>query len=151
MTSANERTIASVTHLSSFAQYFFPLGNFIAPIIIWSAKKNDSEFVDFNGKQILNFQLSIFTYSLILIAISLPLMIYGFVDLLGTNMSFNNFHLDFDGFQNQKITALIGIAIVSFVFLIFLKIFEFILIINAAVKASNGENYKYPLTIPFFK
>ena len=67
-----------MTHLSSFAQYFFPLGNFIAPIIIWSAKKNDSEFVDFNGKQILNFQLSIFAYSLILIAISLPLMIYGF-------------------------------------------------------------------------
>lgn len=151
MTSANERTIASVTHLSSFAQYIFPLGNFIAPIIIWSAKKNESEFVDYNGKQILNFQLSIFTYSLILVAISLPLMIYGFVDLLGTNMSFNNFDIDFDGFQNQKITALIGIAIVSFVFLIFLKIFEFILIINAAVKASNGENYKYPLTIPFFK
>ncbi|GEC79285.1 DUF4870 domain-containing protein [Flavobacterium aquatile] len=151
MTSANERTIASVTHLSSFAQYIFPLGNFIAPIIIWSAKKNDSEFVDFNGKQILNFQLSIFTYSLILVAISLPLLIYGFVDLLGTNMSFSNFDIDFDGFQNQKITALIGIAIVSFVFLIFLKIFEFILIINAAVKASNGENYKYPLTIPFFK
>ena len=48
MTPNNERTIASVTHLSSFAQYVFPLGNFIAPIIIWSAKKNDSEFVDYN-------------------------------------------------------------------------------------------------------
>jgi len=37
------------------------------------------------------------------------------------------------------------------VLFIFLKIFEFILIIYAAVKASNGERYKYPLTIPFFK
>ena len=27
MTPNNERTIASVTHLSSFAQYVFPLGN----------------------------------------------------------------------------------------------------------------------------
>ena len=78
-------------------------------------------------------------------------MIYGFVDLLGTNMSFNNFHLDFDGFRNQKITTLISIAIVAFVLFMFLKIMEFILIIYAAVKASNGENYKYPLTIPFFK
>lgn len=151
MTPANERTIASVTHLSSFAQYFFPLGNFIAPIIIWSAKKNDSEFVDHNGKQILNFQLSIFMYSLILVAIALPLLIYGFVDIIGTNMTLTNLEIEFNSFRNQKITTLIGIAIVAFVFFIFLKVFEIILIIYAAVKASNGDQYKYPLTIPFFK
>ena len=151
MTPNNERTIASVTHLSSFAQYVFPLGNFIAPIIIWSAKKNDSEFVDYNGKQILNFQLSVFMYSLILVLISLPLLIYGFVDLIGTNCTFSNFEIEFNSFRNQEITTFIGIAIVAFVLFIFLKIFEFILIIYAAVKASNGERYKYPLTIPFFK
>lgn len=151
MTPANERTIASVTHLSSFAQYVFPLGNFIAPIIIWSAKKNDSEFVDYNGKQILNFQLSVFMYSLILVLISLPLLIYGFVDLIGTNCTFSNFEIEFNSFRNQEITTFIGIAIVAFVLFMFLKVFEFILIIYAAVKASNGECYKYPLTIPFFK
>lgn len=151
MTPANERTIASVTHLSSFAQYVFPLGNFIAPIIIWSAKKNDSEFVDYNGKQILNFQLSVFMYSLILVLISLPLLIYGFVDLIGTNCTFSNFEIEFNSFKNQEITTFIGIAIVAFVLFMFLKVFEFILIIYAAVKASNGERYKYPLTIPFFK
>jgi len=32
-----------------------------------------------------------------------------------------------------------------------LKVIEFILIIYGAVKASNGENYKYPLSISFFK
>jgi uncharacterized Tic20 family protein len=151
MTPNNERTIASVTHLSSFAQYLFPLGNFIAPIIIWSAKKNDSEFVDYNGKQILNFQLSVFMYSLILVLISLPLLIYGFVDLIGTNCTFSNFEIEFNSFRNQEITTFIGIAIVAFVLFMFLKVFEFILIIYAAVKASNGERYKYPLTIPFFK
>ncbi|GAB3719889.1 DUF4870 domain-containing protein [Flavobacterium koreense] len=151
MTPTNERTIASVTHLSSFAQYVFPLGNFIAPIIIWSAKKNDSEFVDYNGKQILNFQLSVFMYSLILVLISLPLLIYGFVDLIGTNCTFSNFEIEFNSFRNQEITTFIGIAIVAFVLFMFLKVFEFILIIYAAVKASNGERYKYPLTIPFFK
>jgi uncharacterized protein len=151
MTPSNERTIASVTHLSSFAQYVFPLGNFIAPIIIWSTKKNDSEFVDYNGKQILNFQLSVFMYSLILVAIALPLLVYGFVDIIGTNMTFSNLEIEFNSFRNQKITTFIGIAIVAFVFFIFLKVFEFILIIYAAVKASNGERYKYPLTIPFFK
>jgi uncharacterized protein len=151
MTSTNERTIASVTHLSSFAQYVFPLGNFIAPIIIWSAKKNDSEFVDYNGKQILNFQLSVFMYSLILVAIALPLLVYGFVDVIGTNMILSNLEIEFNSFKNQEITTFIGIAIVAFVLFMFLKIVEFILIIYAAVKASNGEHYKYPLTIPFFK
>jgi uncharacterized Tic20 family protein len=28
---------------------------------------------------------------------------------------------------------------------------EFFLIIYASIKASNGEKYKYPLTIPFIK
>ena len=90
-------------------------------------------------------------YSLILVLISLPLLIYGFVDLIGTNCTFSNFEIDFNGFHNQKITTLIGVAIVAFVLFMFLKVFEFILIIYAAVKASNGERYKYPLTIPFFK
>lgn len=151
MTTNNERTISSITHLSSFAQYIFPFGNFIAPIIIWSTKKDESEFVDYHGKQILNFQLSILLYSLILIAVSVPLLIYGFVDVLSTNYSFTNFDIDFNGFRNHEISTVIGIAIVAFVFFVFLKIFEFILIILAAVKASNGEYYKYPMTIPFFK
>ena len=151
MTTNNERTISSITHLSAFAQYIFPFGNFIAPIIIWNIKKDESQFVDYNGKQILNFQLSVFLYSLILIAISVPLLIYGFVDILSTNYSLTNFDIDFNGFHNHKITTVIAIAIVAFLFFILLKIFEFILIILVAVKASNGEYYKYPLTIPFFK
>ena len=155
MTSANERTIASVTHLSTLTQYFIPFGNFIFPIIIWSYKKNDSEFVDTNGKQTLNFQLSIFMYSTILVIIAIPLLIFGFMDSISTHPNFNgNFDFDnirFENFSYEKITTIMIVALVAFVIFGFLKIVEFILIILAAVKASNGENYKYPLTIPFFK
>ncbi len=155
MTSANERTIASVTHLSTLTQYFIPFGNFIFPIIIWSFKKNDSEFVDANGKQTLNFQLSIFMYSAILVIIAIPLLIFGFMDSISTHPNFNgNFDFDnirFENFSYEKITSIMIVALVAFVIFGFLKIVEFILIILAAVKASNGENYKYPLTIPFFK
>jgi len=155
MTPANERTISSLTHLSALTQYFFPFGNFIVPIVIWSSKKNDSEFIDYNGKQVLNFQLSIFAYSIIALLIAVPLLIYGFVTNVSTNSTYNstiNFeNINFDNFSNHKITSIIVAAIIAGVVFIFLKLVEFILIIYAAVKASNGENYKYPLTIPFFK
>jgi len=32
-----------------------------------------------------------------------------------------------------------------------IKVAEFFLVIYASVKASNGEEYSYPLTIPFIK
>lgn len=155
MITSNEKTIASVTHLSALTQYFFPFGNFVFPIVIWSTKKNDSEFVDYNGKQVLNFQLSIFMYSLFLMLISIPLLIYGFVNSLTVYPNFNG-NIDFDNFDfhtisHEKITGIIWVAIIGIVIFGFLKIIEFILIIIAAVKASNGEYYKYPLTIPFIK
>jgi uncharacterized Tic20 family protein len=155
MITSNERTISSLTHLSALTQYFFPFGNFICPIVIWSSKKNDSEFIDYNGKQVLNFQLSIFAYSILALLIAVPLLIFGFVKNVSTNSTFNstiNFdNINFDNFSNHKITSIIIVALIAGTVFIFLKLIEFILIVYAAVKALNGEHFKYPLTIPFFK
>ena len=155
MITSNERTISSLTHLSALTQYFLPFGNFICPIIIWSSKKNDSEFIDYNGKQILNFQLSIFAYSIVALLIAVPLLIFGFVKNVSTNSTFNSSinieNINFDNFSNHKITSIIVVALIAGAVFVFLKLIEFILIIYAAVKASNGEHFKYPLTIPFFK
>src|SRR4051812_1878589 len=76
MTTTNDKNIATVLHLSSLSQYIIPFGNYIFPIIIWSAKKNESEFVDYNGKQVLNFQLSILLYSVILGVIAIPILLF---------------------------------------------------------------------------
>lgn len=151
MEASNERNISTLVHLSTLTQYFIPLGNYIFPIIIWSAKKNDSEFVDYNGKQVLNFQLSMLLYSLILAIIAVPIIIYTVLknvtlnDLMEENDHvFNEMSLgNFSGFAVLLISAIIIFG--------FMKIMEFILIIYASVKASNGEHYKYPLTISFFK
>ena len=59
METKNEKTIAALTHLSALSQYFIPFGNFIFPIIIWSSKKDKSEFIDSNGKNVINFHLSL--------------------------------------------------------------------------------------------
>jgi uncharacterized Tic20 family protein len=151
MITSNERTISSITHLSALTQYFFPFGNFIFPIVIWSSKKNDSEFIDYNGKQTLNFQLSIFLYSLLLCLIAIPIVIYLVLNNIQFRTAFNNCDFEINNFNIHEFTGIAGVAILATILFGFLKVVEFILIINAAVKATNGERYKYPLTIPFFK
>lgn len=151
MTTTNDKNIATVLHLSTLTQYLIPFGNYIFPIVIWSSKKDESEFVDYNGKQVMNFQLSIFLYSILLILIAIPILIYTFFHNVPFDVIFNDH--DFR-IENFNITQIGGVAVVgitaAFLFIV-LKIVEFILIILAAVKASNGETYKYPLSIPFFK
>lgn len=148
-TTANKNT-ATILQLSALSQYFFPLGNFIFPALIWSLKKNDSEFVDYNGKQAINFQLSLFLYSFILIVIAAPIFIY-------TLFSGMNFNVATDGewimeqFSLGKITWLAIIAIVASCIVVGLKIAELFLILYAAVKSNNGQRYNFPLTINFIK
>jgi uncharacterized protein len=150
MKTANEKNIGAILHLSALSQYIVPFGNYIFPIIIWSVKKNDSEFVDNNGKNILNFQLSIFMYTLILCLITLPILLFKVFNFISINDLINN-HNNMDITNFGDITTFAIIAITGLVILGFTKIFEFFIIIYAAVKASNGEEYKYPMTIPFFK
>lgn len=45
-------------HLFALGGYIFPLGNLIGPLIAWLAKKNDFPFVDDQGKESLNFQIT---------------------------------------------------------------------------------------------
>ena len=151
MTTTNEKNISTVLHLSALTQYIFPFGNYIFPIVIWSSKKDDSEFVNYNGKQVLNFQLSIFIYSIVLCLIAIPIFIYS----IFRNVPFDACYHDHDFVINHlnlhHITGIAIIGIVALLLFIFLKVTEFVLIIHAAVKASNGDEYKYPLSIPFFK
>ena len=79
MTQSNEKNMATYIHLSTLSQYIIPFGNYIFPIIIWSSKKNESQFIDENGKNAINFQLSIFLYTMITIIIAVPLFIYGII------------------------------------------------------------------------
>lgn len=139
---------ATAIHLTSLLQYCIPFGNFIFPIIIWSTSKDKSEFVDTQGKQVINFQLSLFIYSILLIAILVPLFIYSIFS--AGNGTFSNDV--FGGTLNfAQLSGTIIMAMVITIFFIILKILEFLLIIYAAVKASQGINYKYPLTINFIK
>jgi len=111
--SETERNWAMLCHLSAFAGFFFPFGGIIGPLICWLTRKDESQWVDQNGKASLNFQMSLLLY--MVLAVPLCFIIVGFPII---------------------------------VFLGFLKV---VCIIIASVKASKGEEFKYPVSIPFIQ
>jgi uncharacterized Tic20 family protein len=88
-------------------------GSIIAPLIIWQIKKDEFGFVDEQGKEAVNFQISILIYALV--------------------------------------AGLLCLLCVGFVLLAAVYVFDLVFILIAAIKSNNGEHFRYPLTIRFFK
>ncbi|MCI4444374.1 MAG: DUF4870 domain-containing protein [Lentimicrobium sp.] len=151
METTNEKNLATFTHLSTLSQYCIPFGNYIFPILIWSTNKDKSEFVDYHGKQVLNFQLSLLLYSLVLAMISIPIFIITVFSNIPLNTILNDHDFMVNHFSVENITGMVIVALIALFIFVGLKVTEFFLIIYASVKASNGEKYQYPLTIPFIK
>lgn len=151
METTSEKNIATFTHLSTLSQYIIPFGNYIFPILIWTSYKDKSEFVNSNGKQALNFQLSLLLYTLILALIAIPIFIAVFLQNLPIEAVFNNEDFLIRNFDFQGNITLLSIGATAVLLFGLLKFVEFFLVIYASIKASNGELYKYPLTIPFIK
>jgi len=52
-------------HLFALGGFIIPLGNIIGPLVAWLIKKDEYPFVDDQGKESLNFQISILLYLII--------------------------------------------------------------------------------------
>jgi uncharacterized Tic20 family protein len=151
MENTSDKNIATFTHLSTLSQYIIPFGNYIFPILIWTSYKDKSDFVNHHGKQTLNFQLSLLLYTLILALIAIPIFFIVFLQNLPLNAVFNDENFIIRNFDFSGNIGLISIGLTALLLFGLLKVAEFFLVIYASIKASNGEFYKYPLTIPFIK
>ena len=110
MSPASERQWSLFLHLSSFSSYLgVPFGSIVGPLVMWLIKKDQSAYVDANGKEALNFHLSMLLY----LIISIPLVF-------------------------------VGIGLIT---ILVIPILEIVFTIIAAVKASEGQFYRYPLAI----
>lgn len=96
-------------HLSALAGFVIPFGSIIGPLVVWLMKREESSFVDRQGKESLNFQITM----LIAFLISLVLVF-----------------------------VLIGFLLIAAV-----AIFDLIMIIVATIKASEGEDFRYPISL----
>lgn len=96
-------------HLAALAGFVIPFGSIIGPLVVWLMKREESGFVDRQGKESLNFQITM----LIAFLISLVLVF-----------------------------VLIGFLLIAAV-----VIFDLIMIIVATIKASEGEDFRYPISL----
>ena len=110
--SKDECMWAMLCHLCGLALFLpVPFGHVIAPLVVWLIKKDEMPFVNEQGKEALNFQISIAIYFIV----SLVLLL----------------------------------AVVGFVLLPAVVIFDVVVIVIAAMKANQGIGYRYPLCIRF--
>ena len=105
---------AMFCHLAGLCVFVLPVvGNIVGPLVIWQLKKDEHPFVDQQGKEALNFQISIMIYSLV--------------------------------------SAVLTFICVGFFLLAAVGVIDLVFLLIAAVKANNGQSYRYPLTIRFIK
>lgn len=137
-----ENTNAFLIHISAFGGFFFPFGNIITPLIVWQTLKDRSVFLDEQGKEAVNFNISYTLYALLISFIFIPFAIGNFMNHRRLHWEWNFFEFDFSNFYGLiSLGSLAGLIYIVGV----------ILVIIAAMKAKEGENYKYPLTIKFIK
>ncbi len=105
--SKDARTFAMLAHLLG------ALIGFLGPLIVWLIKKDESPFVDDQGKEALNYQITLAIGYVVAMALSCA-----------------------------------GIGLVLFPILMLLQI---IFGIIGAVKANNGEWYRYPWALRLIK
>ena len=109
----DERNWAMIAHLSAFAGHIFPFAHIIAPLVVWLLRRDTSAYVDDQGKEAVNAQISVTIYA-----------------AAGALLCF----------------VLIGLPI-----LLGLYVANIILIILAAIAASEGRVYRYPFILRLIK
>jgi uncharacterized Tic20 family protein len=75
-----ERTWAMLCHLAALLGYMFPFGHIFGPLAVWLLKGEKFPLVDDQGKEALNFQISITLYLiaaavLIMLVVGIPLLV----------------------------------------------------------------------------
>jgi uncharacterized Tic20 family protein len=112
--SKSERQWAMACHLIALTGYLIPIAGIVAPLILWLMKREDGAFINEQGRESVNFQITILIYFVISIIL---------IPALGVGV------------------FLLGVVVV----------FDFVCILIAAVKASEGTAFQYPACIRFIK
>ena len=141
-----ENTNAFLIHISAFAGFMFPFGNIITPLIAWQTLKDRSLFLDEQGKEAVNFNISYTLYVFLISIIFVPFALGSIFSRHNNFLNSRNFNLSFD-LDFTNLFGFIGLGSVAGI----IYVIGIALVIIASLKAKEGENYKYPLTIKFIK
>ncbi|UCG50642.1 MAG: DUF4870 domain-containing protein [Candidatus Latescibacterota bacterium] len=89
------------------------IGFLLGPLVVWLLKREDHPFIDEQGKEAVNFQITVFI---------------AFV-----------------------ISVLLALVIIGFGLLLIVLLAAVVFPIIGAIKANEGEHFKYPVSIRFIK
>ena len=64
LVSDEERIYATWMHIAGLSGYVIPFGNFLVPLILWALKRKESHYIDQQGREVMNFQLTIVFYAI---------------------------------------------------------------------------------------
>ena len=98
-------------HLGALSGLIIPIpfANILVPVVVWMLKRDLDPYIDEQGREAINFQIS--------------LLIYGII------------------------SGILILVLVGFVLLAILYIFGLVYVIIGAIKANDGADFRYPLTI----
>lgn len=85
MPDKDERLWGMLCHLLSFSGYLIPFGSVLGPLIVWMIKKDEMPFVNDQGKESLNFQLTMLIA--VIVSVILCFVLIGFL-MLGVVLIF---------------------------------------------------------------
>lgn len=94
-----ERTWAMACHLAAFSAWFTGFGMIVGPLVVWLIKKDQFPLVDDQGKEALNFSISVAIYGFVafllsFVLIGIPILIalgiFWFVEVIIASIRANN-------------------------------------------------------------
>jgi uncharacterized Tic20 family protein len=128
------KTWAMWAHLSALGGLVFPFGNILGPLVIWLSKRDEIPEVNVNGKEALNFQMTMSGISIAIWIVSVALTIASIALPQGAE---------------SAMAALIGV-IEGLSMLAVLAIW-ITCVTQASVAAHKGEAYTYRFSLHFIK
>ena len=133
----SERQWAAMAHVAALVlalltSWFAGFAGMLGAGLVYLVKRDDSAFVAGHAREALNFNLSMFIYAVVAIAIGIALGAFTVLTLgLGLLLT-----------APAALLLLLVVAVVAVAWLV--------CSIVAAVKAWNGEPYRYPFTLRLF-
>ncbi|MDO4263734.1 MAG: DUF4870 domain-containing protein [Deinococcus sp.] len=137
-----DRTPAMLIHLSPLLGLLLPaLGNLLGPLAAWLVYRDRSHVLDDQGKEALNFQISMWIYSTVGLLLLLGLAGLGFMGGLAGVAAGS------DALAGLGILSGIGLTFLLILGSVFFYVIPTIFMILAVMSVSDGRPYRYPFTL----
>lgn len=118
-------------HLAAFAEIliFIPFANIIGPLVVWLSMREKDPEVDQNGKEAVNFQITM----------TGAVMAIWFVSFILSMMSL--------ALPKSMAWLMLVVAVIETIAYLAAVVVWLTFVITATIRAANGQPYRYPLSL----